>query len=554
MRFELNNLGLGKPLHSPTAAWVGRPVYRPGLDNIGTQQPCVLIYSHLLPGITNVTDRAIYYGFYPWFIRAFARRHPDADDSFFRAELRKADCLLTLVAQRHGFICSDPDAGRHGGACPGTQKLGPAVQGLSRGESLSLTRFADRSDTNSDRYFKNSLGGLGQYYLGALRDEMGVLNGDARVGIQFINEIADPIADDFASSDEEALFFEALEADRVGWPELDDLSTFCPCALADGARPKAQARLIQLIFGDSRLDQPKSRRRRSALGLLLSYLHERGGSQTHDPIQSFLAACYSGSLDGKSAWSLPEYYEVVRRSWALYARNEILSLAWLGLFKAALDCLDGRPKPIFSVAQAADWLLSQDEFSYRPKFDFGQMIAEEIVGLPALRASEDERHEVHGWVALTRKPSSPVALAAALLRKLIARHGAGRGVYNEVEVSQEALSGYPLNLESLGDQVRRWSGLSPKAWMRSLLIEVLSAHQRVAIRKLGQSGEDTLMFRTGEGGLFVDRLVDRIPETQPRLRQTLQIVRDLGLCEPFSPGVLPRLTKRGVEKLATCDI
>ena len=49
--------------------------------------------------------------------------------------------------------------------------------------------------------------------------------------------------------------------------------------------------------------------------------------------------------------------------------------------------------------------------------------------------------------------------------------------------------------------------------MRSLLIEVLSTHQRVAIRKLGQSGEDTLMFRTGEGGLFVDRLIDRIPET-----------------------------------------
>jgi hypothetical protein len=88
--------------------------------------------------------------------------------------------------------------------------------------------------------------------------------------------------------------------------------------------------------------------------------------------------------------------------------------------------------------------------------------------------------------------------------------------------------------------------------MRSLLIEVLSAHQRVAIRKLGQSGEDTLMFRTGEGGLFVDRLIDRIPETQPRLRQTLQIVRDLGLCEPILPGFLPRLTKRGIEQLATC--
>ena len=49
-----------------------------------------------------------------------------------------------------------------------------------------------------------------------------------------------------------------------------------------------------------------------------------------------------------------------------------------------------------------------------------------------------------------------------------------------------------------------------------------------------------------------DRLIDRIPETQPRLRQTLQIIRDLGLCEPIAPGFLPRLTERGVEQLARC--
>jgi hypothetical protein len=247
---------------------------------------------------------------------------------------------------------------------------------------------------------------------------------------------------------------------------------------------------------------------------------------------------------------LPEGYELVRRSWAIYGRNEMLSVAWLGLFKAALDCLDGLPKPIFSVAQAADWLLDQDEFAYRPDANFDDLIEAERRGLPALHASGAERHEVQVWAALIEEPASPVPLAVALLRKLIARHGISKGLYREFEVSQEALSGYPLNLETLADQIRRWSGLSPEAWMRSLLIEALSAHQRVAIRKLGQSGEDTLMFRTGEGGLFVDRLIDRIPETQPRLQQALQIVRDLGLCEPISPGFLPRLTRRGIEQLA----
>lgn len=537
-------------MDSPVAAWLDRPTYKAGLDNLGTQQPCVLIYSYLLPGITNVTDRAVYYGFYPWFIRTFARRHPDADGNAFRHELRKADCLMTLIAHRHGLKTADGDAARHGGACPGTQKLGPAVQRLAAGDHLHLSHFADRSEGNADRYFKNPLGGLGQYYLGALRDEMGVLTGDARVGIQYIYEIADPIADDFASGDEEAMFFEALKADRVSLEDLDRLMDFCPCSLADGKRPKAQERLIDLIFGDSGAEQPKLKRRRAALGTMLTYLQQRDGAAADDSVRSFLTACYCKSLDGKMFWPLPDDYERVRRSWALYARNEMLSLAWLTLFKAALDCLRGLPKPLFSVSQIAEWLLEQDAFSYRPSQDFDKMVTEERGSLPSLDDFENAEHEVQIWKSLTRVAAPPVSLAIGLLRKLIARHGPSKDIYLEVEASKEALSGYPLNLETLSTQISLWSQMSPTEWMRSLLTETLSAHQRVAIRKLGQSGEDTLMLRTGEGGVFVDRFVEQVPETQPRIRQMMQIIRDLGLCEPGSLGRLPRLTSRGNEQLA----
>jgi hypothetical protein len=58
-----------------TLGWLERPQKKIGLDNLGTQQPCVAIYTWLLPGATNVTDRAASYGFYPWFIRAFEARY-----------------------------------------------------------------------------------------------------------------------------------------------------------------------------------------------------------------------------------------------------------------------------------------------------------------------------------------------------------------------------------------------------------------------------------------------------------------------------------------------
>lgn len=516
-----------------------------------------MIYSYLLPGITNVTDRAIYYGFYPWFLRAFSRRFPEASAEKFRAELRKADCLLTLIAQRHGLITSDVDPSRHGGGCPGSLKLVPALQSLGEGETLRLSRYSERfkdNKDNPDRYFKNPLGGLGQYYLGVLRDEMQLLTGDTRGGVDFLSERTDPIADAFANADEEDQFFNALTTDEIGLADLDGLSAFCPCALADGERPAAQTHLIDLVFGESGTNHDKSKRRREALGLLLTFFDARGGEETDDSVKSFLFACYSGSLNGEDQWELPNEYERVRQVWALYARNEMLSLAWLSLFKAALDSLDGLPKPLFGVGQAADWLLEQDAFAYRPQQDFDGYIAAQRHALPSLTTMEDENHEIHEWMALIDRPEEPVVHAVALLSKLIARHGGEKRAYHLIESSQVALSDYPLNLESLNGQVSRWSGLSSKDWMRSLLVDVLSAHQRVAIRKLGQSGEDTLMFRMGEGGLFVDRLIDRVPETAPRIRQMIQIVRDLGLCERITPGALPRLTERGLEQLAKCRI
>src|SRR5438105_5037162 len=55
----------------------GKVAKKIGLDNLGTQQPCVVIYTRLLPGVTDVTDRAAYCGFYPWFIQRSKRDIPN---------------------------------------------------------------------------------------------------------------------------------------------------------------------------------------------------------------------------------------------------------------------------------------------------------------------------------------------------------------------------------------------------------------------------------------------------------------------------------------------
>lgn len=54
--------------------WLKPPQQIGGLDHLGIQAPCIQIYSQLLPGITNVTDRARYYSFYPWLLSQFEKQ------------------------------------------------------------------------------------------------------------------------------------------------------------------------------------------------------------------------------------------------------------------------------------------------------------------------------------------------------------------------------------------------------------------------------------------------------------------------------------------------
>ena len=81
-------------------AWVKPPNQIGGLDHLAVQAPCINIYGRLLPGITNVTDRARYYSFYPWIIWALEQEGYRYNSAFID-QFRRADCLFTLIAHRH---------------------------------------------------------------------------------------------------------------------------------------------------------------------------------------------------------------------------------------------------------------------------------------------------------------------------------------------------------------------------------------------------------------------------------------------------------------------
>jgi len=120
-------------------AWVAHPPSAQGLDHLGTQAPCISLYSQLLPGITNVTDRARYYSLYPWLIWTFDQHFKTGSQKDFETFCRRADCLLTLVTERHAR-CAQEAGAHHGAAVIGRLTLLPALDRL-RASMSSFRNF-----------------------------------------------------------------------------------------------------------------------------------------------------------------------------------------------------------------------------------------------------------------------------------------------------------------------------------------------------------------------------------------------------------------------------
>src|SRR5262245_36321560 len=113
--------------------WVVPALPIRGLDHLGVLAPCISLYGNLLPGITNVTDRARYYSFHPWLVWSFERRYADHSRGTFIRVLRRAECLSTLIGAYHALEL-DEDHRDHGISMVGREKLVDAAAAVRDGD------------------------------------------------------------------------------------------------------------------------------------------------------------------------------------------------------------------------------------------------------------------------------------------------------------------------------------------------------------------------------------------------------------------------------------
>jgi hypothetical protein len=515
-------------------AWVAPPQSIRGLDHLGTQAPCILIYGQLLPGITNVTYRARYYSFYPWLIWSYDQRFDKSDSAHFIEFFRRSDCLFTLISEQHARF-TDRNNELHGAAMVGRDQLVSALDRLEAGEPLQLSRYTAQDSPR--RYFQNPMGGLGQYYAGIL-SYLNLMDTSAKPWIRYTKEHGAPLAEKVDVSVLGDRFWSVIESDDVTIDDLNALSEFCACRLS--ANPEECKTLIDIYFDTYRSYGEEGSERRRSLALIQQLVHSL--PEGHDLSEALFRACsYSGTLPNTDPWIVPETLHSTLAHWAIYVRNDLLSVAFQSVFALSLRELQPQAmtRKFHSIESfATSFSATPEVAAVLNKFQvasFDELLKSISREAPSREAWEAEGHEIQIAKKLLEglnHGESAVALVDCVLRllvMLVMRDDPSQQPYGKLAMSPDALSDYPINLESFRQRVARWGDMPVAEMFADLVTWCLNTHLRVALRKLRQTGRSSFHLRPSEYGLEVVGVEIPLPtHTTPRFWRAVQILRDIG--------------------------
>lgn len=542
--------------------WVSPPQSIGGLDHLGTQAPCVLIYSQLLPGITNVTDRARYYSLYPWLIWSYDQRYPK-DETKLVEFFRRAECLFTLISERHARR-SDRDNERHGVAMVGRAQLLQALDRLEVSAALKLSEYT--SQESAHRYFKNPMGGLAQYYAGTLAG-LKLMDASAKPWIKYTKEHGAPLAEQVNSTTPADRFWRVVESDDVKLDDLDALDAYCACRLAESLG-ECQT-LTDLYFDRNNAYEQEGLQRRRSLGLILNLTRSLvDGHDLKEPV--FRACTYSGTLPGRQHWTVPESLKATLACWSIYQRNDLLSIACqtvLGTVLRELEPQIAAEKIIYSSVESF-----AEAFSNGPVVEavtkilnagsFGTFLDRLDGTAPSIDDWENDEHEIQVAGRMMKcwgrgdDAQTLIELSLTVLALLACRDDLSQSPYGGVAMPPEALTNYPINLASFRSRVSMWRAMPIPAVIADLVMWCLNTHLRVALRKLNQTGRSTFHLKPSERGLEVVGEIPPPANTTPRFDQAVQILRDIGALtrDPSKPNRQTTVSGVGVKLMEEASV
>ncbi len=481
-----------------------------GLDPLGMQNSGVVLYQSLLPGISNVTLRMRYYGYYCWVSETYARRGATSDFEAWRNWIRRAEALFALVSAR-------AEEGGVGGVDWANRRLAAETRTIDF-ESAAST------DPSQERYLRQALGVFGGAYYTQMA-EMGLFT-ENRHGIQIatrdLGRRAAALFADAIGSDLAKLLRQKIAEARVSVKDLDRLKPIAPSQISSESEERAFYEGLLLARGQSPGSTGASRA--ATLRLILQTaraIEARPGPEDvrwhqFDPPEQ----------------PLSDRLEAQRLNWEAYQCQDLMQVASAALLAWAIAIIntEGQGRTLAEIrAEVAARLSGADDPALKS-------------GWRALRLSLDPEDIEYQdlWDELTSARGAPADKALSAITLMAALHQRLRTRSDLAEAVARGLPGHgpARSLRTELDWIESRETDTVVDLIGDYVIErVVRRHSWVAMQKLRRQRDYTFLFEQRDGRLVF--LAGYQPvATTPRLAPAIQFLEDIHLLDEDGPTSL----------------
>ncbi len=475
--------------------WAENSGFITGRDPLGIQNSSIALYGRLLPGMTNLTLRLRYYGFYCWLLSEYHSLYAQSQKAVLnhqynfmrRGELIMAFLMMNLDETQQSIVGSDY-AKNH---------LGD----IGSDGFYNIKKGADRSSNskNEGLYWKYPSGAFGQYFLGSLTN----LN---LVGVEskffLIKERGIELAEAYKECIDLSTrqrYLDIIEKGKLVVEDIKALQSFAMNNIEFDSPEWLYYNKLLLNEDEPQFKNSKGQltaNRKQTIALFLEYLMDK-----KEDSSSFQATQFLSAEKGISITS-------AQYGWYYYYLNETFHFCIETVFWTMLDYLDGRTIEIKTyMNELTEKLASEAEREYR--FESDRTISQLLSSIGSFNIVV----ELQSIILKTRSSVESIEAATSSIHLIFI-------IYNLIKNKKEELVEFE-NLNFLHQQkghltefvslfVTNHMDKPFNTYLKEVIQIIINDHISTAYRKMGNGEANLLKF------VIEDNTIGHIQTMTPR--------------------------------------
>lgn len=340
-----------EPNETPFPFWGSSRNTKGGRDPLAVQNSSVVIYTNMITGITNVTARVRYNGFFCWLLTMIAEHLGKIDISKIDSPseqiklIRRGELLLAYI-----MLDSYPKVTGVSGSIFAEKKIDEDIIDLSLGADYK---------NKPKIYWQNPNGIFGQYYIGVLSQLKLIYIPSGNHKTFRVTRDGLTLANIFSESQPanvEESFWKAISTGEIAKSKLKDMKTLALHLIENNKELDEYQRIFcQPDRQDYKHQGNYISHRIDSIKLILEYIRTEGNHvQPKDFVLSFLKYNFEHVLLDITKAS------DVQQSWFLYELNELTHAAYEAFHFAILYSISEEPQPLELIMEKL-----HDEFNHK---------------------------------------------------------------------------------------------------------------------------------------------------------------------------------------------